>query len=374
LAVFLISVENMDANGVKCRLIMMRDITELKIAESNAEEREKLFESLVYNLPHVIIIHNNGKILFANEAFKNNFGSIDETPVGQTMDTFIRMRITDDIPKQGGNPQIAQRKARLLNEFNYTTPDGTLKYFNFKTLPVRYQGQQAHISILVDTTERKILEQAVLDKLLESEEEERSQYAADLHDDLGPILSAIKLYLSSIMDLITGNGEVMVRLSKSINFIDEAIIKLKIITNNISSDSIGRFGLDSSLRTFIDKINWHGRLKINLKSNINDLRFSPKIETNIYRIISELINNSLQHSGAQLIDLKLNYSRNTLSLVYQDDGKGFDVKRISLRNTGSGLINMINRVNLLEGSIDFQENDGKVTTLISIDAHSYPVN
>jgi PAS domain S-box-containing protein len=362
---FLISTDTIEVAGIRYRLVMMRDITELKVAEQLTREKENLFEVAVNSLHELVIIHNDGKILFANEIFKRSFGIPGEDCIGRQLEDYIHIPKYNYRSKQSGNIQSVGKKSGLPVEVNLSLPDGSVKYYTYKTLPIKYSDYDVLMSILIDVTERKNLEQAMMGKVLESAERERNLLVKNLHDDLGPDISTIRLLLSSIDQLAKNDEPVAPRLAQCLNYIDDVITKLKSITADISPDLVDRFGLDSSLRALIDKLTTDV-LNINVTSNIQNVRFSSKVEINLYRVISELIENTLEHSGASVADLKIKYSCKELSVVYKDNGNGFDVGSISPNDSGSGILNMINRINSLNGKIEFKEYEGQVITVIRI--------
>ena len=373
-AVFLVNTDKMNVEGTDYKILMLRDISGLKQAEANARESEKLYESLVYNLPEMIIIHDQKKILFANEVFIKTFGKEGAIITGQDLDTFIRLpkaaAWTD--PAESGTDD--GKTAILARELKFTGKDGSANYCTVNTFPIRYNNQPVFMSVLLDITSRKNLEQYMMDKILESVERDRNQFAVDLHEDIGPTLSTIKLYLSSVSEMLPKQPKVSEKMALCMNYIDHAIFKLKLLSNEISPDSVSRFGLEKSLRTYIDKITGLKGLEIHFTSNIETLRFPSKVEINIYRIITELINNSLQHSGAGRAEIKLIYKCNVLNINYKDNGVGYDISQISIKNKGSGLINIVNRVNSLKGSIEFKERGGQVVNVIRINTEPLDLN
>jgi PAS domain S-box-containing protein len=365
---FLVNTDTMEVSGIRYRLVMMREITELKVAERLDREKQSLYESAINSLHELIIIHDGGKILFANEIFKKIFGISGNEIKGRQFEEYIHIPKYFYHSKQNGNILLQGNKPGLLNEIKLSLPDGTVRYYSLNTLPVKFNDNELQMSILIDTTDRKNLEQAMMAKALESAELERNLLAENLHDDLGPDLSTIRLLLSSIDQLVKNDEPVTERLAKCRSYIDSVITKLKSITAYISPDLVDRFGLHSSLTALIAKLTAGSALRLNFISNIQNVRFPNKVEINLYRVISELIENTLEHSGASQADLKIKYGCKELSIVYKDNGKGFDVGSISLNDSGSGILNMINRINSLNGKIDFKEYERQVITVIRINS------
>jgi PAS domain S-box-containing protein len=367
---FLINSDTMNVAGVRYKLLMMRNITELKIAERAAKAKELLYESAFNKLNEVVIIQDNEKIIFGNESFKKTFGIHGDEHLGRQRQAYIRLPLYDDISKPGVKDKFGTNKSGLPNEIKIDLADGSVKYYTFNSLPINYTDHEVLMTILIDITGRKAFEQGMMAKALESVERERNLLVESLHDDLGPDLSTIRLLLSSIDELAKNQEPFATRMAQCLSYIDGVILKLKSIAADITPDLVDRFGLHSSLVALIDRMISGKSLLVNFKSNIQNVRFSSKVEINIYRVISELIENTVKHSGASQADLKISYDFGELSVVYMDNGKGFDVGGISPGDSGSGILNMINRVNSLNGKIDFKQHEENVITLIKVNAEA----
>lgn len=213
---------------------------------------------------------------------------------------------------------------------------------------------------------RRLTEKMFLNTIIQTEEKERKRFAKDLHDGLGPLLSTVKMSVSSLAQMkhdaisreIVENTELV---------INEAIKSLKEISDNLSPHILNNFGLIRALNNFSNKINVARTIKINLESDLKDERFDNNVEVVLYRVICELINNTIKHAKAKKIDLSLTKEGETLSIIYKDDGKGFDVNKIidQPSGTGMGFSNIYSRINSLKGEIKI-ESDHKKGTFVTI--------
>jgi signal transduction histidine kinase len=209
-------------------------------------------------------------------------------------------------------------------------------------------------------------EKHVLQAVVRTEERERRRFAKDLHDGLGPLLSTVKMSVSTLYKLeadkkkleIIGNADLI---------INEAIRSLKEISNNLSPHILDNFGLASAINSFVSKINTAKSINIDFKSDIYDKRFDYNIEVVLYRVLCELINNTVKHAQAKNIDIELSLHENILSLKYSDDGIGFDVNSVlSKQNSGMGYSNIINRIRSIKGMINIESDENKGTKAIII--------
>ncbi len=145
----------------------------------------------------------------------------------------------------------------------------------------------------------------------------------------------------------------------------EAITKMRIISNNLMPRLIESYGLEASVNSFINTMQTEGVFSIEFISNLSGRRFLKQIELHFYRIICELINNTIKHSGAKVARIKLNFSKDVLLLTYTDDGKGYKIEDIDNKKIGMGIGNILQRVNLIDGKIEFRTVKGKTVVKIS---------
>jgi signal transduction histidine kinase len=200
--------------------------------------------------------------------------------------------------------------------------------------------------------QRRLTERRILTTILRTEEKERARLAKELHDGLGPLLSSAKMSLSELAKTDCA-GENRELLDSTSYVIDEAIRCLREISNNLSPHTLTSFGLARALNNFINKsaaINSLKNIKIDFDTNLRTERFDPNVEVILYRVICELITNSIRHSGGDLITLSLLYGDSRLSIHYSDNGKGFDPEAVL--DTGMGLANITSRIGSLHGSVD----------------------
>jgi len=196
---------------------------------------------------------------------------------------------------------------------------------------------------------RKESQTKILSAIIKTEERERQKFAKELHDGLGPILSSIKMSLSAIdKSIMNPKNELII--DKTEVAVDNAIISIKEISNNLSPHILERFGLEKAIKTFTDTIVTCEKLNIIISSNLNGKRYNYNIEVIIYRIIGELITNTLKYAAASKVDISLFNYPDKLELFYSDNGIGFKINNID--NSGMGLVNINSRVKSLNGSVD----------------------
>ena len=205
------------------------------------------------------------------------------------------------------------------------------------------------------SAQRRLFEKKLMSAVLRTEERSRAQFSRELHDGLGPLLSSAKMSLSTLSteDMNDKDRET---LRNTAQVIDEAIRSLREISNNLSPHVLNNFGLVRGIRHFIDRIgDMHG-ICINFNTPLRQERFDSNIEVILYRVVCELINNSLKHSHCTAIRLSLAFDGSQIALDYSDNGRGFNPHAVM--DCGMGLSNISSRINSLNGTCEIVSSRG----------------
>lgn len=162
--------------------------------------------------------------------------------------------------------------------------------------------------------QRQEADKKVLNAVIQAEEKERRRLAKDLHDGMGPLLSSAKMAISSLMQ--QENEEEKRKIIENTDYvISEAIRSLKEISNNLSPHVLDNFGLASAIKSFASKIASMHQINVHFESNMYDFRFDYNSEVILYRVVCELINNTLKHAQASIF--KFSYRVIKKLLVYR---------------------------------------------------------
>ena len=210
---------------------------------------------------------------------------------------------------------------------------------------------------------RKQNESRVLSAILKTEEKERQHFAKELHDGLGPLLSSVKMAISTNRYHNKNKNDLLENAEK---LIDESIVTLKDISNNLSPHVLINFGLYRAVRSFINKLQIIGDPAIHLKSNLENTRLAFNIEVVLYRVLCELITNTIKHAEAKNIYIDLLADEKDISLKYIDDGIGFDEKQVKEDLVGLGYSNIHSRIKSLNGTFTIFSEPGEG---IQVDVH-----
>lgn len=213
-------------------------------------------------------------------------------------------------------------------------------------------------------SEKRASEKRFLSVMIQAEDNERKRLAKDLHDGLGPLLSTIKMSLSALKKQENSPQSEAI-LNNLDNVILESIKSIKDISNNLSPHVLDNFGLDKAINNFVQKINATGSINIEYRSNLKGLRLEQNTESVLYRVVCELINNTVKHANAKKISIDMHYDIYSVILTYKDNGRGFELENMfKPQEKGTGLYNIYSRINSLKGNIDIQSLSGKGTDVM----------
>jgi two-component system, NarL family, sensor kinase len=230
-----------------------------------------------------------------------------------------------------------------------------LLYRNYKH---KQKLQQQRISEL-ETQQQLTATEAVLI----GEGQERTRLAKDLHDGLGGMLSGIKYSLNTMKRNLIMTPENVEAFERSMDMLDSSIKEMRRVAHNMMPEALVKFGLDTALRDFCNDINQSGALQVNyLSIGMEDVAVDQTTAITIYRIVQELINNTMKHAAAKNAIVQLTKSDGHLSVTVEDDGKGFDTTILN-KSKGIGWTNIQNRVEFLQGTLDVQSGNEKGTSI-----------
>ncbi len=198
-------------------------------------------------------------------------------------------------------------------------------------------------------------------QLIESQEAERKRIASELHDGLGQSLVIIKNRAA----LGLNKGDDRERVTRELNSISEsasqALDEVREITNNLRPQLLDRLGLTKAIRAMLNKT--AGVVEIESRVDDIDGLFSEYQEISIYRIIQESVNNVIKHSNASNAVVIAKRDGDDLTVVVQDNGKGFDTTNFEAERRSMGLVGLKERAQLLKGKFSVDSKPGEGTTI-----------
>lgn len=222
---------------------------------------------------------------------------------------------------------------------------------------------QKEMQALREHQQNQLIEAAV-----KSEEGERHRIAETLHDEVGAILSSVRLHFSNISPMqMDERGNKLHEKSKEL--LDEAIQKVRSISHNLHSTLLKEFGLNEAIRNFLTKIVQSTIVHVDMELDSNYIIQSPQMDISIYRILQELVNNTLKHAHPTHINVSTALINDIFTMSMQFDGSGLsqqEFEELRYKPDGLGLKNIQNRIILLKGDINFEKNNPENTIRLRV--------
>jgi signal transduction histidine kinase len=221
----------------------------------------------------------------------------------------------------------------------------------------RYQQQQ-ELSLLRDQ-----YEQEALKSQLEIQENTLQTLSQELHDNIGQMLSVVKMSLAVLP--LPKEHEAYEPIQNSRQILNKAILDLSNLTKSLHTERITEIGLAEAIRYELESVKKSGILEVQLDQSGNEFHFDDQKRIFLFRMFQENLNNILKHSRATLLKVSLNYGEdNSFVLGIEDNGVGFDVeekKKSISSGKGVGLKSLFNRAKLVGAELTLQSEIGKGT-------------
>ncbi len=268
--------------------------------------------------------------------------------------------------------QSEKKEILLLEQQNTITQKNTLNYIlmgsaltlliismlSYRNYRQKQQLQQQRISEL--ETEKQL---AATGAVLKGEEQERTRLARDLHDGLGGMLSGIKYSFQNMKGSLVMTPDNALAFERSIDMLDSSIQEMRRVAHNLMPETLVKFGLDASLKDFCNSINQTGVIQVIYQSiGMENVELGQTTSISIYRIVQELVNNTVKHAAAKQAIVQVSKRGENISITVEDDGKGFDTVILQSAR-GIGWSNIRGRVDYLKGDLDIKSLEGKGTSV-----------
>ena len=235
---------------------------------------------------------------------------------------------------------------------------------------LRIQTQREHALAQVRASEQALQEayrelQDLTRRLEAAKEEERQRIARELHDEMGQVLSAIKI---NLVLLATGTAEAahVQRVQDAVNLVDRMIRHVRELSLDLRPPLLDEMGLVAALRAYLEAQGRRSGIAMRLDANGDPRRLPPQIEIHLFRLVQEAVTNVIRHSEARSAQVSMTCAGPALEISIRDDGKGFDVDAILARAAQGhhlGLLGMRERVRSLGGDVAIESGPGGGTMI-----------
>ena len=339
----------------KSNIQLAKEIEERELTEHQLVQSEIKFRN-VFNMisDGIILLNHNYTMIDINDGMVKMTGIPKERLFNRPFDSLFSdaAKLQDVLDKKLQSSIFNNNEHQVkTSEKNVTIP------VEIKLLPFQIDPEIMYIAHLKNMTDARENEIKIMNAVISSEEEERLRIARDLHDSVGPYLSAARLYIQSMefSDRDPRSVQIKKELSELMNL---SISSVREISGNLGSHVLRSLGLRAALQSYIEKINPDGA--INFEMAIPDhYPFVENVEMALYRVLAELIINSVKYGSAGIISISLSDSPRKVTLKYKENGVGFNLQDALGKQKGMGLYNIHSRIQALGGNIDFHSRPGK---------------
>jgi PAS domain S-box-containing protein len=332
--------------------------TKLKSTRQELERTEENFKALFDNSSdQIFVIDLGGNILEVNKM------ACDQ--LGYSRDEFLRMNLVDIktnlyIDSVAAHVDDIVTDKESTYESEHLHKDGQIIPVEIKGRLISYGERSVILAIARDISQRQELERKVLSVVIQTEERERERFSKDMHDGLGPLLSSVKLYVNELEDEEMPQDQKEEYIQYINELIDEAVSSTRAISNNLMPRVIHEYGLVKALDNFIMKINRTGKIEIEMHTQGFDDELDKNVQLILFRVISELINNTLKHAKASNVEIQMIRTKEKIDLQFTDNGIGFDAEQVMQnKKAGIGLKSIISRIRSINGHYLFDTAPGK---------------
>lgn len=200
-----------------------------------------------------------------------------------------------------------------------------------------------------------------LQGLLAGQEVERKRIAQDLHDTIGGMLSTIKLHFNALGKSKELKGYHAEIFTNADQLLDESCIELRRVSHDLNQGSVASYGLKENLKTLKNTLELTSEVAVNLIVDDIELPSNSTIEKELFKVIQELLSNTLKHAQATEINIQLSQFDDELQLIFEDNGIGFNVNKIT---RGLGLDSIQKRIAKIQGGLTIDSHEKSGTTFI----------
>lgn len=229
-------------------------------------------------------------------------------------------------------------------------------FFFFVTYQKRLLQKQLELNKVKQDQQDEILRNTI-----QSQEKERKRIAQDLHDEVGAMLSVVKLNVGRI-ERKSEEAKAKELAAETKTYLDDVITQVRRISRALLPPSLDKLGLFHALEELANWVNKADDLQIECWKNGEQFRFDSKHELALFRVVQEIMNNAIKHSGATQIKLNARFINNNVALSLSDNGKGFNLEE--KMNSGLGLKNLESRTEIIGAKFKLKSTPNKGTTAI----------
>ena len=353
-----------------------------------AGEMSKLYEALVKSYqdleavnikppaPRALVdIDFKGNVIKVSRLLNEIMGYDPGSAPNNFLDLLLDSGYSKDFVK--GMIKMVANGQKWTGEIRLVNSEGDFCWLEIFVVPVSLgKGKNSHVKIIArDITEmkeakmrsreinREKIEKRVREQqyrsvlILEGQEEERKRLSRELHDGIGQMLTALKLSLESITP--SSSTHTKNRLEETRELMKKILREVRRVSFNLTPSSLSDFGIVPAVKQFCKEVSELSTTQVVFENKTRFInRLENHVENNLYRIVQEAVNNAIKYARANTIRVTFEHNTNSLNILIEDDGKGFDHEKLKrngyFRQAGHGIFNMKERAAFINGSFDLK--------------------
>ncbi len=344
---------------------------EMKLLKSHwrLKENEEKYRVLFERDSDAIFIYDpeTTNILDANNATSKMYGYSHDELIGMSC-----LKFSAEVKESASTIE----KIRNDNEINvphriHFKKDGTNFPVDVSGYAITLRGKNLMFAVSQDITEDKKKTEALVKSQTELQnlatylqnviEQERTVVAREIHDELGQVMTSLKMDISWLGDK-QKDPELSEKFLQIKEDIDQAISSVQRISTELRPGILDHLGLTAAIEWQVCEFQKRTGINCELKIESGDIRIDADCSTTIFRILQEALTNIIRHAKSKKVIVKFYLDKGCLHLDVLDNGIGMDIKKISTRPT-YGLTGMRERVRALKGEVSIESTTGKGTTI-----------
>ncbi len=367
--------------NVSAVAIFSNDITEYKRAEMLIRDSESQLRQVIDLVPHFIFAKNRkGQFVLANKTVADAYGTTVEQLLGKTDADFnpnaveVQHFLQDDVEVMNSGCM------KDIPEEKITDSTGQVHYLHTIKIPFRPIStiEEAILGVSTNITGRKIVEdqlqasyqqmRQLTARVQEVREEESTRIAREIHDELGQILTGIKMDLAFLEDILLEQANVpqcdklISKIESTSRLVDGAIQTVRKVTTELRPAILDSMGILAAIEWQAEEFQRRTGITCEYNSLFEDIELDRARSTTIFRILQESLTNIVRHSKATKVSITFKKENNMLFFDIIDNGTGVQMKDMKKLNS-FGILGMKERASLIGGYVEIQSTPGKGTTV-----------
>jgi PAS domain S-box-containing protein len=355
-----------DENGTAVRMVgAMQDITQQKKAEQALKLSEERFRLLFYQspIPKWMVSGRTLQVVEVNEAALHLYG--------YTKEEFLQLNLQDLILDED-HPELENLSEQQLINYKdiirHRKKNGEIMSLEITTHAIDLPTGRHFIVTGDDVTERIALQQLVMEEkfaaqkevakaIINTQENERSEIAKELHDNVNQLLTTAKLYIENI-SYFPDQKETFIQ--KGVALLQRSINEIRGLSKQLITPVINDIGFRATLDELLNHYSAMHLFQIDLDYHLDEEQLEKGLQLTIYRIIQEQLNNIVKYAKASSVHIGVTANSNAITVTVSDNGAGFDKRKAT---KGLGLKNMKTRAEVYKGDLNIQSAQGKGTVV-----------